>query len=162
AAGGLGFDVTWSADFYHALIGDSAFAGSRARLLKQAGFGGGEPLAIDWFAGSLLAAQYRKVVYHESHDQAGNAQDTARTMVTAVNGAPIVGPTRVAAEARSRVVFGLSLFSPGTPMFFMGEEICAQRPYKFDNFLAQREDILGERAGLGGPMFLYYQDAITL
>ena len=38
-AGGLGFDATWYAAFYHNLIGDSDMAGGRARLLKSAGFG---------------------------------------------------------------------------------------------------------------------------
>ena len=57
-------------------------------------------------------------------------------------------PRAFAAEARARVCFGLSLLSAGTPMFFMGEEIGAQKQYTFDNFLANREDILGERAGM--------------
>jgi 1,4-alpha-glucan branching enzyme len=82
--------------------------------------------------------------------------------VTAVNGAPIIGPTRIVAEARSRVVFGLALLSAGTPMFLMGEEIGARKPYTFDASLANREDILGERAGQGAAMFRYYQDLITL
>jgi 1,4-alpha-glucan branching enzyme len=148
--------------FYHNLIGDSDMAGDRARLLKRAGFGGNEMLQMDWFSGALYASQYRRVVFHESHDEAGNAAGTARTMVTAVNGAPIFGATRVAAEARSRVCFGLSLLSAGTPMFFMGEEIGAQKRYTFDNFLSNREDILGERTGNGKALFRFYQDLISL
>ena len=58
--------------------------------------------------------------------------------------------------------FGLSLFSAGTPMFFMGEEIGAQKRYTYDNFLANREDILGERAGNGKALFRFYQDLISL
>ena len=46
-----------------------------------------------------------------------------------------------------RVAFGLSLLSAGTPMFFMGEEVGAQKPYRFNDFLANREDIKGDRAG---------------
>jgi 1,4-alpha-glucan branching enzyme len=163
SAGGLGFDATWYADFYHHLIGDQTDAAAgKARLLKQAGMGGSEPLALDAFAGRLYDSRYDNVVYHESHDEAGNAAGSARTMVVAVNGAPIVGLTRVAAEARSRVVFGLSLLSAGTPMFFMGEEIGAQKRYTVGDFLDHREDILGERAGPGAAMFRYYQDLITL
>jgi 1,4-alpha-glucan branching enzyme len=162
AQGGLGFDATWEVAFYHNLIGDSDMAGDRARLLKRAGFGGNEMLQMDWFSGALYASQYRRVVFHESHDEAGNAAGTARTMVTAVNGAPIFGATRVAAEARSRVCFGLSLLSAGTPMFFMGEEIGAQKRYTFDNFLSNREDILGERTGNGKALFRFYQDLISL
>src|SRR5262249_370328 len=66
------------------------------------------------------------------------------------------------AEARSRVCFGLSLLSAGTPMFFMGEEIGAQKPYTFDHFLTNRENILSERAGNGKRLFRFYQDLITL
>ena len=45
-AGGLGFDATWFAAFYHNLIGDSDMAGGRARLLRSAGFGDDGPLDI--------------------------------------------------------------------------------------------------------------------
>jgi 1,4-alpha-glucan branching enzyme len=162
AQGGLGFDATWEVAFYHNLIGDSDMAGDRARLLKRSGFGGNDALQMDWFSGALYASQYRRVVFHESHDEAGNAAGTARTMVTAVNGAPLFGATRVAAEARARVCFGLSLLSAGTPMFFMGEEIGAQKQYTFNNFLANREDILGERTGNGKALFRFYQDLISL
>ena len=41
---------------------------------------------------------------------------------------------------------GLSLLSAGTPMFFMGEEVFAQRLYRFDNIATSKEDLLGERA----------------
>jgi 1,4-alpha-glucan branching enzyme len=162
AQGGLGFDATWDLAFYHNLIGDSDMAGDRARLLKRAGFGGNEPLQMDWFSGALYASQYSHVVFHESHDEAGNAGGTARTMVVAGNQAPLVDATRMWAEARSRVCFGLSVLSAGTPMFFMGEEIGAQKRYTFENFLSNREDILGERAANGVALFRFYRDLITL
>ena len=54
----------------------------------------------------------------------------------------------------------LSLFSAGTPMFFMGEEIGAQKPYTYNSFMGYREDILGERYGNGAKMFQFYQEAI--
>jgi 1,4-alpha-glucan branching enzyme len=162
AQGGLGFNARWEVAFYHNLIGDSDMAGDKARLLKRAGFGWNEPLPMDWFSGALYGTRYNQVVFHESHDEAGNSSGTARTMVTAVNGAPVVGATRTAAEARSRVCFGLSLLSAGTPMFFMAEEIGAQKKYTYDNFLANREDLLGERAGNGKNLFRFYQDLISL
>jgi len=117
---------------------------------------------MDWFSGALYGSRYDQVIFHESRDEAGNAGGTARTMVTAVNGAPLVDATRIAAEARSRVCFGLSLLSAGTPMFFMGEEIGARKRYTVDNFLSNREDILGERAGNGKALFRFYQDLISL
>lgn len=162
AQGGLGFNAKWELAFYHQLIGDSDMAGNRARLLKQAGFGGNEPLQMDWFASALYNSRFNQVVFHESHDEAGNAGGTARTLVTAVNGAPVIGATRSAAEARSRVCFGLSLLSAGTPMFFMGEEIGAQKRYTFDHFLLNRENIIGERIGNGKALFHFYQDLISL
>jgi 1,4-alpha-glucan branching enzyme len=162
AQGGLGFNARWELAYYHNLIGDSDMAGDRARLLKRAGFGGDEPLQIDWFSGALYGSLHNQVVFHESHDEAGNAGGTARTLVTAVNGAPLIGTTRVTAEARSGLCFGLTLLSAGTPMFFMGEEIGAQKRYAFNNFLSNREDIPGERAGNGKALFRLYQDLIGL
>jgi len=162
AQGGLGFDATWEVAFYHHLIGDSEMAGDVARLLKRAGFGGDEPLQMDRFSGILYHSQHDRVVFHESHDEAGNAAGTARTIMTAVNYAPLIGATRVSAESRSRVCSGLSLLSAGTPMFFMGEEIGAQQQYKYDDFLQKREDILGERHRSGKALFRFYQDLITL
>jgi 1,4-alpha-glucan branching enzyme len=162
AQGGLGFDAHWELPFYHSLIGDSEMAGDRPRLLKRAGFGGDEPLQMDRFSDVLYRSRHNQIVFHESHDEAGNAGGTARTIVTAVDGAPLVGATRVAAEARCRVCFGLSLLSAGTPMFFMGEEIGAQNAYKYDNILQSREDILTERSGNGKQLFRFYQDLITL
>jgi 1,4-alpha-glucan branching enzyme len=168
AQGGLGFDARWAIEFYHNLIGDSPSAGGRACLLKQSGFGGNDPLHMDWFAGALYGSRYDQVVFHESHDEAGNDRDerthisSERTMVTAVNEAPLIGATRTWAEARARVCVGLSMLSAGTPMFFMGEEIGAQTPYRYDDFLQHREDILGERAGNGQRLFRFYQDLIRL
>lgn len=162
AQGGLGFDATWDLAFYHSLVGDSDMAGDRARLLKEAGYGGDWPLRMDSFAGELYATQYRHVVFHESHDEAGNAGGTARTLVTAVNDAALIGATRVAAEARARICAGLSLFSAATPMFFMGEEVGAQKPYRYNDFLSHREDIAGLRAGDGQALFRFYQDLISL
>ena len=161
AQGGLGFNAKWELAFYHSLIGDSDMAGDRPRLLKQAGYGGNEPLKMDGFSGALYNSSYNQVVFHESHDEAGNAGGTARTMVTAVNGF-LFDNTRPWAEARSRVCFGFSLLSAATPMFFMGEEIGAQKQYTYNNFVLNREDILGERIGNGKQLFRYYQELISL
>jgi 1,4-alpha-glucan branching enzyme len=158
--GGLGFDATWFAAFYHNLIGDSDMAGGRARLLRSAGLGDDGPLDTRQFASVLQDSKYNKIVYHESHDEAGNSSGSMRTIVCAVNGAALIGTTRAYAEARSRVAFGLSLLSAGTPMFFMGEEVGAQKPYRYDTFMANREDIAGDRLASGARLFRFYQDAI--
>ncbi len=162
-AGGLGFEATWFAAFYHNLIGDADAAGwDTARLLRQAGFGGDGPLAMGRFAGELYASRFDKVVYHESHDEAGNAAGSRRTARVAVGDAALEGATRAYAEARSRVVAGLALLSAGTPMFFMGEEVVAQKLYRYDNILQAREDLLGERAGNGARMFRFYAELAAL
>jgi 1,4-alpha-glucan branching enzyme len=135
-------------------------AGGKARLIKTAGFGGDGPLDMEQFAGDLYSSKFNKVVYSESHDEAGNAGGTQRTIVCAVNGAPLLGTTRDYAEARDRVAFGLTLLSAGTPMFFMGEEVGAAKPYRFNDFIQNREDIAAERAGSGAKLFRYYQDLI--
>lgn len=162
AQGGLGFDARWAAEFYHNLIGDAPSADGKARLLKHAGYGSNEPLAMDWFAGALYGSRYNQIVFHESHDEAGNDSGTERTIVTAIGEAPLDEARRPWAEARTRVASGLSLLSAGTPMFFMGEEIGAQKPFRYDNFMENREDIIGERANSGKPIFRFYQDMLTL
>jgi 1,4-alpha-glucan branching enzyme len=162
AQGGLGFDATWFVGFYHSLIGDSDMAGDTPRVLKRAGFGAPGPLGMAALAGAIYDSRHERVVFHESHDEAGNAGGTARTITVAVNGAPLVGETRAWAEARARVCAGVALLSAGTPMFFMGEEIGAQKRYTVHDFLPAREDILGDRHGVGAPLFRFYQDLITL
>jgi 1,4-alpha-glucan branching enzyme len=42
----------------------------------------------------------------------------------------------------------------------MGEEIGARQPYRFDDFIAHREDLERERAGDGRRLFRFYQDLI--
>jgi 1,4-alpha-glucan branching enzyme len=159
-AGGLGFDATWMAAFCHHLVGDADAAAGHARLLHSAAFGDDRPLELERFAAALRESRLGKVVYHESHDEAGNARGSMRTLPCAVNGAPLVGATRFWAEARARLTFGLACLSPGTPMFFMGEEVGAQQPYRYDSFLAHREDLAGARAGEGARLFRFYRDLI--
>ncbi len=158
--GGIGFDAVWYMDFYHNLIGDGNYGDSYANLLKNAGFGVPGPLNMDWFAGALLATQYNTVAYHESHDEAGNDLGTERTIVTAVNTAPLIGTTRTYAEGRCRVAFGMAALSAGTAMFFMGEEIGAANPFTVDTFAANKEDLIGQRTGTGQFLFRFYQDLI--
>jgi 1,4-alpha-glucan branching enzyme len=163
-AGGLGFDATWYAGFYHHLIGDAGGGASYAKLIATAGAGGDGPLAMGTFAGALLASADRHVVYHESHDEAGNSNDrrSNRTIVAALNGAPLDDANRPFAEARARVAFALSALSAATPLFFMGEEVGAAEPYRHDDFLLHKEDLAGLRRGAGRHLFRFYQDLIAL
>ena len=123
--GGLGFDAAWYADFYHHLAGDTDKGSDYAKLIKTAGFGDDRPLAMDYFAAALASSGGNHIVYNESHDEAGNAAGTRRSIVVASNGAPLIGDTRRYAEARCRWAFGAAVLSAGTPMFLFGEEIGA-------------------------------------
>ena len=165
--GGLGFDAIWYADFIHHLQGDGNYQSNYARLIHNAGLGGDDPLQMDYFAGALQGSGGNKIVYHENHDECGNEGagypwQTHRTMVVAVNGAPMVGATRDYAEARCRFAMGMNILSAGTPMFFMAEEIGAQKDFLYQReiFMQAREDILGETTGNGARLFRFYQDII--
>ena len=169
--GGLGFDATWFAEYYHHLIGDAQNDPSRARLLKMAGYGDNRSLNITAFAGSLAnTASGGKVIYQESHDEAGNSSyeeggqrvHSARTIAVAVNNAALTGDTRRYAEARVHFAASVTLLAPTIPMFFMGEEVGASLPYLFDSFSNAREDFHALRQGAGANLFRFYQDLIRL
>jgi 1,4-alpha-glucan branching enzyme len=48
------------------------------------------------------------------------------------------------------------------PMFFMGEEVGCVRPYRFDDFLENREDFDGLREGEGAKLFGCYSALLKL
>jgi len=157
---GLGFDATWYGDFHHNLV--EYQGGSQAQLIKTAGYGDDRSLAMTFFAGALTTSSNAKVVYNESHDDVGNRSGSARTIVTAVNDAPLVGDTRTWAEARVRFAAAMALLSAGTPMFFMGEEVGAAKPYRYNDFLANREDLVGLTSGSGERLFGFYSQLVAL
>ena len=162
---GLGFDAAWYADYYHHLIGDTDRGSEFAKLLFVAGFGNDTPLRMDYFAGALAATGRGTVVYHESHDEAGNSPMTRRTLCVALALPAGVEPeedVRRYAEDRCRFVAAVTLFSAGTPMFLFGEEIGAVKPLRHDDFLSYREDLWGARQGSGRRLFEFYKDAIRL
>lgn len=166
--GGIGFDAVWGAEWYHHLVGDATNDGGKARLIKRAGPGGDEGLPMDRLA-ALLPATPRRVIYHESHDEAGNSSywedgrevHSARTIMVAVNNV-LNDHSRPWAEARCRVAAGLTLLAAGIPMFFMGEEVGAANPYRYDDFLFNREDFATLRKQSGAALFRFYQDLLHL
>jgi 1,4-alpha-glucan branching enzyme len=163
---GLGFDATWYSNFYHNLIGDTGRGTECANLLRTAGMGGNGELAMDRFAETLVASGRKTVVYHESHDEAGNSEQSSRTLLVAIAAGkdtpPPTGELRRIAEARCRFVAGMTMLSAGTPMFLMGEEIGAVKAFTYDGFLDKREDLYGERKGAGRNLFRFYRDLIRL
>ena len=44
-------------------LAEEGGSGDKARLLTQAGFGGGEPLRMDTFSGALYDSRYNQVVF---------------------------------------------------------------------------------------------------
>lgn len=160
--GGVGFDAVWYSEFHHHLVGNHHFGPGLANLVVNAGYGDDRPLAMDCFAGALAWSGHAKIVYHASHDEAGNARGSSRTMAAAVNGAPLIGPTRRFAEARARFAAGMAMLSAGTPMFLMGEEVGASKPYTYDTFIRNREDLLGQRQGEGKDLFEFYRELVRL
>lgn len=153
--GGLGFDAAWYADYYHHLVGDTDKGSDYAKLLRTSGLGGDYGLAMDYFAGALAASKYRKVVYSESHDEAGNSDQSDRNIW-------VGGTDRYYSEARGRVVAGITLFSAGTPMFLFGEEVCAEKKFLYGNVLENRENYLELKETSGRRMYRFYKDAIEL
>jgi len=160
--GGLGFDATWYVDFYHHLVGDKDEGPGFARLLWTAGRDQHGPLAMGGLADALRGSAGRAVVYAESHDEAGNAEHSKRTIRVAVDDAPLVGETRRYAEARCRFAFGMVALSAGTPMFLMGEEVGATKDFTYDRFSEDKEDLPALRAGSGAHLFRFYQEVIAL
>jgi 1,4-alpha-glucan branching enzyme len=161
-SGGIGFDATWYVDFYHHLVGEKGRGPEWAKLPLTAGQDPTAPLAMDYFAGALAATGHQKVIYESNHDEAGNDTGTERTILVAVNGAPLVGETRRYAEARCRFACGMSILSAGTPMFLMGDEVGAQNAYTYNRFNEEKEDLEGLRKGAGALLFRFYQDIIRL
>lgn len=172
--GGLGFDAAWNADYHHHLVGQN-YGTNYAKLIPTAAFGTNAPLAMDWFAEALGASGQNKVVYHTSHDEAGNADKdnpdpdkrTHRTIVLAVRAKPtddIRGLTREYAEARCRFAAGVTLLSAGTPLILFGEEVGFQKDLIYDAVLNNREDLVGYSTdgNHGKFLFQFYQDLIRM
>jgi 1,4-alpha-glucan branching enzyme len=172
---GMGFDARWYADFYHHLVGDTnPGSDSYAKLI----YGASQhwhPLRMDYFAGALRASGTQRIVYNESHDEAGNSQGplrdpdwdpndkdkeftSHRSIVVAVNGAALVGDTRRYAEARCRFGYGVTVLSAGTPMFLFGEEVGAERRFKYNAVMQNREDVHALRETTGASLFRFYAD----
>lgn len=163
---GLGFDATWYSNFYHNLIGDTGRGEDCANLLRTAGMGGNGPLAMDRFAEVMRGSSNKTVIYHESHDEAGNSEHSRRTLMVAIAAGPDTPPPegelRAIAEARCRFVAGMSMLGAGTPMFLMGEEVGAIKDFTYHGVLEAREDLVGLRRGSGCLLFGYYSELIGL
>lgn len=174
--GGMGFDARWYSEFYHHLAGDTDRGDDAAKLIYTAAeYGYAGPLKMSYFAGALAASANQKVVYNESHDEAGNSKgpfldplwnpidsDKQRTshrgLVVASRAAPLVDDTRRYAEARCRFAWGVTVLSAGTPMTLFGEEVGSVRRFKYNAVLEEREDLMALRNGTGASLAGFYRD----
>ena len=176
--GGMGFDARWYSGFYHRLQGDTD-DGNNAKLIYTAAANpfSRQSLKMDSFGEALAVTGDAKVVYSESHDEAGNSKGpfydpswsdkddkdkqytSHRGLVVAANAWPLVGDTRRYAEARCRFAYGVTIFSAGTPMFLFGEEVGAESRFKYNKVLENKEDYRGMRTGSGANLFAYYSAA---
>ena len=138
-------------------------AGGTPRLLREAGFGHDGPLAMEPFAGRLWETSSARSPTTSRTTRPATPAAACGRRWSAVNGAaalrrhPRLSPRRGAGSSPA-----CRSSRPATPMFFMGEEIVAQKRYRYDNIATSKEDLLGERAGAGARMFRYYQDLIRL
>lgn len=141
--GGMGFDARWFLEFYHHLVGDTSRGMDTAKLIwVSAAFAYQKPaLRMDFFRSQLSQTGRARVVYNESHDEAGNSgggpfldpkwdpreegkQYTShRTIVVASDARPLIGATRTYAEARCRFAYGVTVFSGATPMFLLEKRL---------------------------------------
>lgn len=175
--GGMGFDARWHAEYYHHLVGDTQRGLDTAKLVHIAARDGSHTsLAMGEFSRHLYDSRDHKVVYNESHDEAGNSgggpfsdpywdtEDSGkqftshRTIVVASNEAALIGATRDYAEARCRFAYGVTVLSAGTPMFLFGEEVGAQNRFKYKYVIESREDLHGLRATHGARLFHFYAE----
>ncbi len=175
--GGMGFDARWYSGYYHSLIGDTDRP-HEANLIREASIrSSNSPLAMAKFAEKLWNTQYQKVVYSESHDEAGNSsglfpdpnwtdqgkeETSHRTIVVAVNQAPMIGLTRKYAEARSRFAWGITVLSAGTPMIFFGDEVGAEKRFKYNTVTEYKEDLPKMRESTGRFLYQFYAEINAL
>ena len=122
SAGGAGFDAQWHDQFVDTV---------RAEVLATS-FGDPNMTAIKTAieAGSF-PVKPNLVRYVESHDEAGNGTRLPRAIDN-------IDPQSVFAKGRSKMALGLTMTTPGIPMYFMGSEWLEEDT--FDSQFANRLD----------------------
>jgi 1,4-alpha-glucan branching enzyme len=171
--GGMGFNARWYSGYYHNLIGDTN-QGIAKLILSASRKHAASPLDMALFSSFLWQTKFDKVVYCESHDEAGNSEGpfpdpdwngengkqftSHRTIVVAADNAPLVGSTRKYAEARCRFAYGITALSAGIPMIFFGEEVGAQNRFKYQDVLKNREDLFRLKETTGTFLYRFYAD----
>jgi maltooligosyltrehalose trehalohydrolase len=125
---GCGFDAQWYTEFQHRLVYDHER--SRPGLIQAAAHG--ERTDVDAFMNLLTSPlgmdEWRKsLTMLSNHDEVGNAQ---RTLRTAQGKETSRFPSQWARGA-TRLAAGIAFTSPGTPMFFQGDESMARNDFRW-------------------------------
>src|SRR5579872_1513423 len=130
---GLGLDAAWNDDFHHsarvALTGHSEayysdFRGTPQEFISSAKYGylfQGQPYTA-WKRSRGSSAQGLKpqqfVTFLENHDQVAHSGRGARL-------------AQLTSPAKLRAMTALWLLSPGTPLFFQGQEFGSSKPFLY-------------------------------
>ncbi len=124
--GGAGFDQMWNTEYHHRLIYDRG----RPGIMQEAARGW--RTNMDQFMHQLIhkpgfTHNMSSATVITNHDEVGNAD---RTINTAMNHQ--IGKTPDEWERNvNRMVFGVGMLSPGTPIFFQGEESLANNHFSW-------------------------------
>lgn len=159
--GGYGLDGMWNDDFHHtarvALTGfDEAYYtdyhGSPQEFLSAAKWGflfQGQRYKWQKARRGHAALDLRPeqlITFLENHDQISNSATGER-------------PARLASPGKSRAMTALWLLSPGTPLFFQGQEFGATTPF---HFFADHHPELAKLVAQGRRQFLSQFPSIAL
>lgn len=126
AQGGAGFSTMWNTEFQHRLVHD----GWNPSILQQAV--AGRYTDVDKFMHHLVnhpgfAHPTQSTTVISNHDEVGNADRTINVARAHQTAAPANDWQRRVA----RTTFGIGMLSPGTPIFFQGEEALAENTFKW-------------------------------
>jgi maltooligosyltrehalose trehalohydrolase len=159
--GGYGLDGMWNDDFHHtarvALTGwDEAYYtdyhGSPQEFISSAKWGflfQGQRYKWQKARRGHAALDLRPeqfITFLENHDQISNSAAGER-------------PARLSSPAKSRAMTALWLLSPGTPLFFQGQEFGATTPF---HFFADHHAELAKLVAKGRGVFLSQFPSIAL
>jgi len=148
AAGGAGFDSQWH----------DAFNDNVRQEIFDAAYGDPELWKVcDAINDTTYYNKTKLVRYVESHDEAGGeggGQDNERLAVT-IDGSD---PYSMWAQGRSKLAQGLTILTPGIPMFLMGGEWMEDTP--FGSGYNNRID--WSKAVTRAPIVQFFRDAIAV
>jgi maltooligosyltrehalose trehalohydrolase len=143
--GGLGFDSQLNPDFHRALF---AFATGRKKGVYS-DFGNGKDVA-DAVRGFVYRGQYSKI-RQRSHGSDNASEPSRRFVVTSENAVDIGRRPRgerlnkLIKPGQEKMIAGLLMLSPQTPLIFQGNEYGEKRPFLYFSEFTDEEIVRQER-----------------